>query len=140
LSKLEPSDLLVGRHLMTSKGAGDSIAAADLSATAHFTADPPRSRVAIYRLERDDYLGLAISQGAWVVPCYARPGAQPPAPLTTECSADSLLVEAVHRQIAPADDSWIALRVPFNQTSIVGEYLARDHHFLMVAPVATQRP
>jgi hypothetical protein len=135
LGRLRPIATLVGKHLTVAKRSGDSIGIAELAPTAHFLPGAPRSRVAIYKLSHDDYLGLAIPEGAWVVPCYVRPGVQPPAPLTTQCSKDSLLVEAVHRQIAPADDSWIALRIPFCHSSIFGEYLSREHHFLMVAPV-----
>jgi len=42
-------------------------------------------------------------------------------------------VEAIHRATSDKDTTWVALRVPKCMTVEIGEYLARDKRFLLVA-------
>lgn len=51
----------------------------------------------------------------------------------TQCSKNSIIVEAVHRSTQAGDTRWVALRVPKRRYPDVGEYLAREWQFLLVA-------
>lgn len=133
-ARMMPIDSLTGRHLVALKRAGDAITPADLLEVPKYQPGQPGSRVVIYRLKGDEFLASAADQGSWVVPCYVRPGTTPPGALTTRCSKTPLLVEAVHRPATAVDNTWLALRLPRCQIREIGEFLAREDRFLLIAP------
>ena len=61
----------------------------------------------------------------------------------THCVKDAVSVEAVHRPAATGDRTWLALRIPHGLLPEIGEFLARDNRFLLLAegpPVTHYHP
>ena len=133
LARSGPRAALVGQHLLSAKNAGDRILPADVSAEPVFPVCEPKSGVLIYSLEGEEQLADAVDVGSWVIPCYVRPGASERAAMSTVCASASVAVEAVHRPRSAGDSTWVALRVPNCRVGDIGEHLAREHRFLLVA-------
>ncbi len=130
-----PADSLLGRHLLVPKAHGEPVRAEEVSPVPVYQAGDSGSRIVVYRLEKEEYLAGVLRIGDRVVPCVVRPGAAGSDPVRTHCShPPPFTVEAVHRPVEAGDDTWVALRVPPCHSGEIGEYLAREHRFLLLLP------
>ena len=127
---------LTGRYLNAAKQPGDTIRPDDTAPEPSLEACEAGSGILVYSLKGEESLADALEIGSWVIACYVRPGSAATAPHSTKCAKTSVEVEVVHRSTGPSDSSWVGLRVPPCRIQDVGEYVARDKHFLLVAAAA----
>jgi len=124
---------LLGQHLKASKKAREPIRSEDVMAQPTLEPCEPGSGVLFYSLKGEELLADGVEIGSWVIPCSIRPSPSASAPVTTKCARTPVAVEVVHRPSGASDSTWLALRIPSCRLSEIGEYLAREKRFLLVA-------
>lgn len=133
LARMPRKDALVGQHLTAPRKRGEPVGKADVAPQPVLSLADPGSGVLIYSLKGEEQLADGVEIASWVVPCFVRPGAKASDGTTTRCAKGAVAVEAVHRATSSGDATWLALRIPRCWTAEIGEYIARDKRFLLVA-------
>jgi hypothetical protein len=132
LARLTPKESLTGRHLLRPKKRGEAIGLDDVSTQPGF-ATIADTGVVLYSVENEKQLAEGVMVGSWVRPCFTRPARTASLQTLTRCATDPVAVEAVHRPVANGDTTWLALRIPHCRLPEIGEFLAREERFVLLA-------
>lgn len=129
-AKMLNKNVLVGKHLTRGVQKAEAIVKEDVSDAPSFEGGESGSGIWFYTLKEGAPPVEAMRPGAWVVICSVLTAN---AKAETRCSNGALAVEAMHKARAEGDSSWVALRVPKCRYQEVGEFIAQDKGFLLVA-------